>query len=257
MLKTILVPVVGTDIETPAFATAVSLARLFEGHVDCLYARPERSESQETPIRQAFLDTCRKRGIPTDSVDPAARQVTARWHRETGKVRDCVAEYARTSDLIVAQRGCEIAAAQALEAALFESGRPVLIPGSRLPSLETIAIAWKPTREAARAVSAAVPLLGNAKRVVLISISEDATVDRDDAERLATSLKRHHPNVETRFLRPGGLQVSEALLLHAYRSGAGLLVMGAYGRTRMRELILGGVTQNMLEASEVPVLLAH
>jgi nucleotide-binding universal stress UspA family protein len=279
MVKTILVPVVGTAVETPAFSAAVSLARMFTGHLDFLYSRPEpvtagsvyggafipgmleelrnAADRQHTAVRQAYLDACAREHIPTDIVGAATGQVTARWHRETGRVVECVADYGHTSDLIVVERGGDILTAQALEGALFESGRPVLVPGSRQLSLETIAIAWKPTREAARAVSATLPLLPYAKRVVFISVSEDGAVESKDAERLETTLKRHHPGVETLFLKAGAADVSETLLLHAYRSGAGLLVMGAYSRTRLRELIFGGVTENVLGDCELPVLMAH
>lgn len=278
MVKTILVPVVGTGLETPAFAAAVSVARMFTGHLDFLYARPEpvtagsvyagafpgmleelrnAGDRQHTAVRQAHLEACKREGIPTDIVGAAAGTVTARWHHEIGNVVNCVARYAFTSDLIVVERGNDTLTTQAVEGALFESGRPVLMPGSQLPSFETVAIAWKPTREAARAVSAVLPLLGHAKRVVIISVSENGVVGADDVERLATSLKRHHPNVETMFLESGAMQVSEALLLHAYRVGAGLLVMGAYSRARLRELIFGGVTESVLQACELSVLMAH
>ena len=278
MFKTILLPVVRAGVETPAFETAVSLARTFTGHIDFLYARPDpvsfgsmyggvfpdmleqlrtAADRQHAQVMRQYLDACGKENIPTDIVGPAVGKVTARWHRETGKVVNCVAEYGHASDLIIVERGSDPLTAQALEGALFESGRPVLIPGLRPPSLETIAIAWKPTRETARAVAAALPFLTQAKRVVIISVSESGSVSAKDSERLATTLRRHQHSVETVFLEPDSLDISEALLQHAYRIGADLMVMGAYSRPRLREIILGGVTTNVLDASELPVFMVH
>lgn len=278
MFKTVLLPVVSAAVETPSFATAVSLARTFTGHIDFLYARPDpvsfgsmyggvfpdmleqlrtAADHQHAQAMRQYLDACRKESIPTDIVGPAVGKVTARWHRETGKVVNCVAEYGRASDLVIVERGSDLLTAQALEGALFESGRPVLVPGLRPPSLETIAIAWKPTREAARAVATALPFLAQAKRVVIVSVSESGSVNAKDSERLATTLRRHQQTVETVFLEPDALDVSEALLQHAYRIGADLMVMGAYSRPRLREIILGGVTTNVLDASELPVFMVH
>jgi nucleotide-binding universal stress UspA family protein len=278
VFKTILLPVVSTGVETSALESAVCLARMFVGHIDFLYARPEpvtvgsvygaimpgmveelrtAADRQHAEVMGAYLEACRNRQIPTDIVGPAIGKVTARWHRETGKVIDSVAAHGHTSDVIVVERGSDLLTAQAVEGALFESGRPVLIPGLRPPSLETIMVAWKPTREAARSVGAALPLLAQAKRVVIASVSEGGSVTSNDMERLATMLRRHQPSVETLFLQPDSLDVSDALLEHAYRIGAGLIVMGAYSRSRLRELILGGVTEGMMDSSEVPVLMAH
>jgi len=197
--------------------------------------------------------------IPTDIVGPAVGKVTARWHRQIGKVAEWVAAYGRTSDLLVVGHptGSDSLTAEALEAALFDSGRPVLIPGSRPPSLETVAIAWKSTREAARAVSAALPFLIRAKQVVIISAAESGSIDRNGTERLTTTLRRHHPAVEPIFLESPSSHIGEELLTKAQQIGAGLLVMGAYSRPRMRELVFGGATERVLGGAEVPVLMAH
>jgi nucleotide-binding universal stress UspA family protein len=279
MFKTILLPVVSAGVEGPAFDTAISLARTFTSHIDFLYARPEpvtfgsmyggafipdmleqlraASDRQHAETMRQYLDTCRREQIPTDIVGPAVGKVTARWHRETGKVANCVAEYGHASDIIVVERGSDSLTAQAIEGALFASGRPVLVPGLRPPSLDTIAIAWKPARESARAVAAALPLLAQAKRVVIMSVSEGGSVIAQDMERLAIALRRYQSSVETVFLEPDSLYVSNTLLNQAYRVGAGLMVMGAYSRPRLRELVLGGVTTGVLDTSELPVFMVH
>jgi nucleotide-binding universal stress UspA family protein len=215
------------------------------------------SDRQHAETMREYLDACRREQIPMDMVGPAVGKVTAQWHRETGKVANCIAEYGHASDLIIVERGSHALTAQAMEGALFASGRPVLVPGLRPPSLDTIAIAWKPTRESARAVAAALPLLAQAKRVVIMSVSEGGSVVAQDVERLATALRRHQSSVETVLVEPDSLYISNTLVNQAYRAGAGLMVMGAYGRPRLRELILGGVTTGVLDTSELPVFMVH
>jgi nucleotide-binding universal stress UspA family protein len=254
---------------------------MFNGHIDFLYARPEpitaaavyggalmpgmieqlqaAAERHHAEMMKAYLSACAREQIPTDIVGPAVGNVTARWHRETGRVKECVAAYGRSCDLLVLGRGpgSDFLTAPTLEGALFDSGRPVLVTGPSHPSFETIAIAWKSTREAARAVNAALPLLMRAIRVVIISVAEREAIDRVGTERLATALRRHGCVVETMLAESDPMNVGEALLMKAYQCGAGLLVMGAYSRTRVRELIFGGVTSCVLEGSELPVLMAH
>jgi len=88
-------------------------------------------------------------------------------------------------------------------------------------------------------------------------VSENGSNSANDSERLATTLQRHQQSVETVAVQPGSFDVSESLLQHAYRIGAGLMVMGAYSRPRLGELILGGVTTGVLDASDLPVFMVH
>jgi len=149
VFKTILLPIINAGVETPAFDTAVSLAQNFTGHIDFLYARPDpvtfgsmyggvfpgmleelrtAADRQHSQAMRQYLDACRKENIHTDIVGPAVGKVTARWHRETGKVVNCVAQYGYASDLIVVERGSDLLSAQALEGALFESDGPFSFP---------------------------------------------------------------------------------------------------------------------------------
>ncbi len=281
MIKTILVPVGSPGVECSAFTASVWLARMFTGHLDFLYARPNpitaaavypgalipgmleqlqtAADRQHAEALKAYLSACEREQIPTDIVGPALGKATARWHRETGKVAEFVAAYGRTSDLLIVEQPSanDPVTAEALEAALFDSGRPVLVPGSKPPSLETVAIAWKSTREAARAVTAAFPLLTRAKQVVVISAAESGGIDRNGTERLITTLRRHHPGVESHLIESPSSDIGADLLMKADQLRAGLLVMGAYSRSRMRELVFGGVTARVLNSGAVSVLMAH
>ena len=157
----------------------------------------------------------------------------------------------------LARSGTVPLAARELESALLDTGRPVLIPGSKPPCLETVAIAWKATREAARAVGAALPFLLRAKRLAVICAAEAGAIDRAGTERLVTTLRRHHGEVETCYLQPASAETGEAILSKAQEIGAGLVVMGAYGHGRVRELVFGGVTERVLKCAELPLLMAH
>ena len=119
-----------------------------------------------------------------------------------------------------------------------------------------IAVAWKESAEAARAVAAAAGLLRGADHVCILSASTDgAGRDRISAQRLADSLRWQ--GIKTDILVETAASGGEALALQnmAYGRDCDLLVMGAYGHSRLRELVLGGVTREMLSGCAIPVLL--
>ena len=171
-----------------------------------------------------------------------------------------MAAYGTTADLIVASRGSgdDAALRSILEAVLLESGRPLLIPGAAAPAVmmaEKIAIAWKPTAEAARAVALAMPFLARTKEIVVMTVEEEEG-RRDDADRLARSLAWHGLAATVERLTPGAHGAAETLLA-AVSTKAGLLVMGGYGHSRLREWVFGGFTQRVLADAPLPVLIAH
>jgi nucleotide-binding universal stress UspA family protein len=141
---------------------------------------------------------------------------------------------------------------ETVEGALVDSGRPLLIPAvAPLASVpETVVIAWKATREAARAVTAALPFLQIAKQIVIMTIAEDHSALENEAERLMAALRWRGVPVTVRHLQPDGHNAAEKLLAAAGEHAA-LLVMG------LREWIFGGFTQHVLRGCEVPVLMAH
>jgi nucleotide-binding universal stress UspA family protein len=145
-----------------------------------------------------------------------------------------------------------------MEAALMDTGKPVLIAprASGAPLNGVVGIAWKDTRESAGAVRAAMPFLQAASQVVVFIVPEN---DNDDKShlRLVRMLRWHNPNVTIQSLHDDE-QTPVALLLDAAaKMNCGLLVMGGYGHTRLREAVFGGFTRAVLQAAPMPVLMAH
>lgn len=149
------------------------------------------------------------------------------------------------------------------EAALFEGGRGIYVvpPGRKGPdAILRILVAWRDTRETARAVAEAMPLIEKATRTSVLLIDPDtvaADERREPGMDVARHLGRHGTKVEIEMLKSEGRPVSEVIRDQARRMSADLVVMGGYGHSRAREWVLGGATVEMLEKSEFPLLLAH
>jgi len=150
-----------------------------------------------------------------------------------------------------------------LEPAIFDTGRPtLLLPSGKdvrpLTSLENVVVAWDYSREAARALSDAMPILARAKRVHVVSISGEKNLRTTstfcDLEKYLAAHKVNHV-VEQRPLAEGG--VAGTLAACARGLQADMLVMGAYGHSRFREFVLGGATRGMLSNPALPVLVSH
>jgi len=147
-----------------------------------------------------------------------------------------------------------------IEAALFDSGRPVIIvPYShrRDFACDRVMVCWDGSRPAARAVADALPILKRAKSVEVVTIDQkenrNALVGSDIAQHLA----RHKVKVELRPIIAPDIDVPNAILSHASDASTDLIVMGGYGHSRLREFMLGGATRGILESMTVPVLMAH
>ena len=147
------------------------------------------------------------------------------------------------------------------ENVMLMSGKPALIlPYAGLPPAvigETVVIAWKPVREAARAVGAAMPLLKRARRVVILSWSGDD--EKVVGKRLDLRGYLRLNGVEASWQEQGNETsgLGELLLSRSFDLGADLLVMGCYGHSRAREWVLGGTSRTVLESMTLPVLMSH
>ena len=240
-----------------AMATDGSGAAMVSGLVERI---DEEATRREDTARQLFQRFCERERLAIEDAPAGQQSPTAQWLRQTGDEAYWVREYGRAADLLVIGRPADDqgVSIDTIEAALVGTGRPVLIvPAAPLVSLpETIVIAWKAAPEAARAVTAAMPLLSKAKQILIVTVAEEQGLSDEEGARLMTALGWHGLNASTRHLRPDRLGAADTLLAAAAEEGA-LVVMGAYGHSRLREWIFGGFTEHVLRGAAVPVLMMH
>jgi nucleotide-binding universal stress UspA family protein len=190
---------------------------------------------------------------------PGQNIATASFAVVTGREDDLVAQLARLADLTVVPRpepGEDISSSDALHAVLFDSGRPVLIaPRTAFPTLGTrICIAWNGTAESATAVWGALPWLARAEAVRILC-SDEYQRRGPRSPELAAYLACHDVHAEIATFRSIDREVGAGLLAAAREFDADLLSMGAYSHSRLRQLILGGVTRYVLEHASMPVMM--
>jgi nucleotide-binding universal stress UspA family protein len=180
------------------------------------------------------------------------------WHEIVDdSVGASVATRAETADLLVFVRPDELDGGAALQAAIFDSHRLLLLVPAAAPDRAIgrhIAIAWKPSPPAERAIAAALPWLARAERISILTIG-----DHDDAAAAqAIALLAGQGLTGSVVSRAAGPdQVGECLLRAAHEIGADCLVMGAYRHARMVEMILGGVTRHMIKQADLPIFMIH
>lgn len=185
------------------------------------------------------------------------------WNSEMDIPREALLLHARSADLIVASRPMETKAeglvARPAELVLG-AGLPVLLKSDRSATItaEHVVVGWKNTRESRRAVTEAMPFLRRAKGVTLAQVAHGATADtvKADLDAAAGRLHRQGVAAATEVITEDG-HICEALESLAARNGADLIVLGAYGHSRLRETVLGGVTQGFIERATTHVLLSH
>lgn len=285
-IKTILVPIDGTEVSRTALDVAFMVGRDLAAHVEVLHVATdpkdavpllgegmsaaiieemiqlaEREATERSARAEAMFEDARKRfDLLAHANPPAGDDASTTLVQCVGREDVLTAEKGRLTDLVVVARPTEkseASLAMTINAAIFETGRPVLIAPPVVPETMAtkIAISWNGSAEASRAVAAAMPLIVNAQSVVILTAENDKTSSAVAAE-LAAYLAWHGVSAESRPL-PGGSQVGQVLLEDCKAVGADLLVMGAYTHSRMRQLILGGVTKHVLASADLPVLMAH
>lgn len=182
---------------------------------------------------------------------------------DLGSIARRCANRARVHGLIFAEAGIpgELLGGALIEPLIFESGRPVIVVPNGFSSeiaLEHIVVAWDGSTGAARAVWDSLPLLRLAKTIEIVTVTGEKELnDVPAANALAGMLTYLGKKVNVSVLAFDGGTAASLIKQHAARSGAGLVVQGAYGRSRWSELILGGVTREMLRECTIPVLMSH
>lgn len=184
--------------------------------------------------------------------------VDAIWSREV-RVGARLAQRARTHDYTLLCLSDCASHRDLAEGILFESGGPAIVFPDEGPShLAAVAIAWDNSRAAARALRDALPILALAERVIVLSAHFDKDVDAAGIANVIAFLKRHGIDASAQGTSTGaGRSVGESLQNTALANDCGLMVAGAFGHSRLREFVLGGVTRSILEARRLPVLMSH
>jgi len=200
-------------------------------------AQARESESVAMAIKAKVEASAGQAGVPIE------------WRCEEGDEVGVAAVHARYADMTVATP-------DVCRDLVFASASPVLaVPASsNAQAPRRVLIAWNGSREAARAVHDALPMLQAADGVDVVVVDPEGEAVAMD---LARTLGRHGVKVEVRERLSGGAEVGELLLEEAKTSGADMLVMGAYGHSRLREWILGGATEEVLDQGKVPALFSH
>jgi len=280
MARMILASLSGLSSDHTVLDTAIAAARTGGGHVLALRARidvvdvaaavsvgfprpglsisdsivriREEERTRARHARTAYDEALKRHGLGKEG------SVTLSWE-ETASLPDALLARARYHDLTVMGRDQELSV-ERIRTVLLASGRPLLLAPPRAPSElgKTVAIAWKEGAEAARAITAAEPLLAGAERLFILtsadqSSAQDATAK--SAARLAAYLTGKGFKTEVRLGEPDG--GPHAIRNLAYECDGDLLVMGAYAHSRMREMLLGGMTESLLADCAIPVLLFH
>jgi nucleotide-binding universal stress UspA family protein len=291
MFKNILVPLTGFAHDANALEAAFMVGWPVDASIEAVHVQPEPMKIVLNAALHQFASSHSNRELVlTLQKEAAAHSVEAKrvfdqfWDRHLGAhafasaqsgvsavfrciegepVHDTVSA-ARFADLVVIGRAADHAVFSTDQIAnvLVGCGRPVLLvpQGERNAIGSTVAIAWKEKAEAARAVTAAMPLLTRAKKVLVLSADEDGTqsgVHAASAEHLASQLRRHGMIVEAHGLVAQPNCGASVLTKKAKDLGADLVVSGAYSHSRMRELVFGGFTRALLTACDLPVLLLH
>jgi nucleotide-binding universal stress UspA family protein len=212
----------------------------------------EKSGKNARGLLATFEAVAEKAGIPHEMIVEKC---------PTFEVPELLVDHARLRDLTIVPVP-ESYDQWYAEAVIFGSGRPTLIlpeiPRARPFELGTVVVAWDFSRAAARAVSDALPLLERAKKVRVVTVSNEKVLDtKHSAEELAKNLARHGIDVVLDRIDADGRRIGEVLEAYTLSHKADVLVMGAYGHARWREFILGGATKSLLSRPPLPILLSH
>ncbi|HSU06666.1 MAG TPA: universal stress protein [Acetobacteraceae bacterium] len=284
-IRKLLLPLTGTAAGEAALATALMIARVWNAHVMALHVRvdsrdvaplageglsgamieemmsaTERESSERAYAVRAMFDRfVAQQDIALGDPRGLAHGPSASFASVTGREEDLVAQQARLADLTVVphpEAGEDVSSSDALHAVLFDSGRPVLLSPQVAPSTigTRICLGWNGTAESASAVAGVLPWLERAEAVRILSA--DGYQRRGPAApELAAYLALHGVHAEIMMFKAVNGVVAAGLLGAARDFGCDLLAMGAYSHSRLRQLILGGVTRHVLENAALPVMM--
>jgi len=285
-IKTILLPIRESSTAISLMETSISMAIRNDAHLDLLYVQndPEHlipfstlglsnsmrrtilesaaatASQQSDELKQSFLDLCESYKVGVKPRGTEIGKPTADFLIRSGRRDDLIGKYGRLADLIIVPQPTRTTPPpSSFEAALRESGRPVLmvqrgkvldIPGKRL------AIGWNSSKEAAQAVAAMINNLKRADNVYVLS-SEKRQNQPVNADDLCTYLRCQGITAETAIFNTKGQSAGEALLAKSRELECDRLIVGGYSRPRIRDVIMGGVTGHLMAKADLPVIFVH
>jgi nucleotide-binding universal stress UspA family protein len=247
------------DMEVHALAVNVQIPSVSDAFSKFLLTTPELIRQANSRSREHGEDILR---IVTDQAKLAGvKLMVDRMETPLALLGDLAAERARYFDCSLIGWEADSHGFHTLaEDIIFGSGRPaILLPGSVKPApFDHVAIAWDGSRVAARAVADAAPLLGRTSRISVITVIDEKELrEENPGARLARGLQERGLLAEMLAALNDGGDIAITLQENAIQSGAGLLVMGGYGHTRIRDFVLGGATDGVLRDLRLPILISH
>jgi len=283
-MKTILVPIEDHSSIEIVMRGALMIGKIFNSYIEGVALGPDFTELAASDFslsgmvfdektQRELLDEAQRRfqtfmtagGLPYASGTALPEgQCSQGWAGPMLMTDRGLGEYSRVFDLIAVGKPANdinTPRRSTFETVLFDSGRPVLIVPPQIKETigGKIAIVWNGSSETARTVSLAMPLIALASEIAILNVPH-SRLPGPSGEALATSLRRHGKDVKVYSLQePAKSQSSPgaALLAEAAELGADLLIKGGYTQSRLRELIFGSVTSEILADAQLPVLMAH
>ncbi len=289
--RRLLVPLTGTAAGEAALSTALMVARIWNAHLHCVHVRVDARDVAPLAgeglsgamIEEMMAATERESGERAGRVramferfaaahpdvtlasDPNTALkvpgVTISFETIAGREEDVVAQQSRLFDMAVVphpEADEDVSSSDALHAVLFDSGRPVLIAPRTAPATigTRVCVAWNGSAESAAAVAAALPWMHRAQAVRILH-SDDYQRRGPGPDGIRAYLRWHEIEAEAVPFKPQTKEVGAGLLGAARDFGADLMCQGAYSHSRLRQLILGGVTRHVLENADLPVLMCR
>ena len=285
-VRKFLLPVSSSASAEAALHAGLMLAKMWNAHLQVLHIRADsrdivpiageglsgamieemmsaterESGSRALSLRELFYAVTKEQVVAVGDALPGRNEPSASFTTLTGREDQLIAHQARLSDLTIVphpQAGEDVAAADALHAVMFDSGRPVLLAPVVPPESigKRVVIAWNGTAFAASALASAMPFVRQAEAVCILH-SPDYFRPGPSAAEVAEYILHHGVAAEVREFFPRNRVVGAGLMAAAADFGADLMALGAYSTaSRLRQLILGGVTRYVLENATLPVLM--
>jgi nucleotide-binding universal stress UspA family protein len=273
-----LVPMENDEAMRSALETALLLARRCKGYIegfalllktvpylgaDVLVDVPLPTEElgeEAKRARQIFVSFMQEHDVPQST--KTTEGLSFGWLNHIANNVNFIGSYSRVFDVTVMKRPDENSTGlygTAIEAVLFESGRPILLAPPSPPKqfATNVMIAWNRSTEQARATALALPLLHKADRITVLTVREGAEVPGPSAEQLIQYLNRNGIVAELMTVELEGKSAGEAILATASSLSCDLLIKGAYTQSRLRQIIFGGTTRHIMRNAGLPVLFAN